>query len=167
VETEKWKKIPGFSMYSVSDQGRIRNDDTDRIMRTYQNQYDVLQVGLFKNGVQYHRSVPLLVAKAFVKQDHQSFNTPINLNGVRYDCRAKNLVWRPRWFAIKYNQQFYRNPVLSQTIPIRNRETEEVFENSMACAIHYGLLEEDLALSIWNRTVVWPHYVMFETVHED
>ena len=69
-------------------------------------------VGLFRDQEQYKRSVALLVAKAFLKQPSEFFDTPINLNGDRLDNQVINLMWRPRWFAIKYNRQF-REPILS------------------------------------------------------
>ena len=64
--TENWKPIPFFDDYSVSDHGRIRSDKSGRILALNENQYGLVQVGLMRDGVQYHRSVPLLVAKAFL-----------------------------------------------------------------------------------------------------
>jgi hypothetical protein len=40
-------------------------------------------------------------------------------------------------------------------------KTREVSENSLQCAQRYGLLEQDLVLSILNRTYVWPTYQEF------
>lgn len=107
-----------------------------------------------------------MVAKAFIEKPYPQFDTPINLNGDRTDCRVENLDWRPRWFAIKYNQQFVhaydRGPMI--TNKIRNTKTGVISQNSWACAIKYGLLELDLYVSIYNRTYVWPLYVQFETI---
>lgn len=158
---ETWKPIDFFPGYSVSDHGRIRTDKTGRILALNENQFGVLQVGLMRDGVQHHRSVPLLVAKAFILRENIPFDTPINLDGDRHNNRVDNLVWRPRWFAIKYNQQFrqpYENPIMSQIIDLNTRE---ISENSFECARRYGLLEQDLVLSILNRTYVWPTYQEF------
>jgi hypothetical protein len=114
-----------------------------------------------QDGDQKHRSVALLVASAFIPRPSEPFDTPINLNGLRIDNNVDNLVWRPRWFAIKYNRQFkypYENPIVA---PVENVETGEVFENSWDCSKQHGLLEEDLVLSILNRTFVWPTYQQF------
>lgn len=161
---EKWREIDSFPGYSVSDQGRVRTDKTGRILSLSENQYGLIHVGLMKDGVQYHRSVPLLVARAFLTQSNALFDTPINLDGDRHNNRLENLLWRPRWFAIRYNQQFrrpYENPIFSQIVDLK---TGEVSENSLHCAQRYGLLEQDLVLSILNRTYVWPTYQEFGIV---
>jgi hypothetical protein len=161
---ENWKSIEFFPEYSVSDHGRIRSDKSGRILSLNENQFGVVQVGLMHDGIQYHRSVPLLVAKAFLPQEGIPFDTPINLDGDRHNNHIDNLVWRPRWFAIKYNQQFrrpYENPITARIIDLR---THEISENSFQCAQRYGLLEQDLVLSILNRTYVWPTYQEFGIV---
>ena len=159
--TEQWKSIPGFN-YSVSDHGQIRSDKTGRIMALNQNQYGVLTVGMMRDGEQYHRSVPLLVARAFLgKHQLDAFDTPINLDGDRLNNHIENLVWRPRWFAVKYNRQFrepYEYPIHGLIVDI---ETGAVSENSFECAKRYGLLEEEVVLSILNHTYAWPTYQRF------
>jgi hypothetical protein len=163
---ENWESIDLFPGYSVSDEGRIRADKSGRLLSLNINQYGVLQVGLMRNGQQYHRSVPLLVAKAFLPIIGGPFDTPINMDGDRLNNRVTNLAWRPRWFAIKYNRQFrhpYPNPIL---VPIVDVKSGEISENSLECAKKYGLLEDDLVLSILNRTYVWPTYQEF-TILED
>jgi hypothetical protein len=124
-------------------------------------QFGLLQVGLMRKGQQYHRSVPLLVAKAFLPPVAGPFDTPINLDGDRRNNRVENLLWRPRWFAIKYNQQFKYPPENRINAQIADLKTGEVSENSFECAKRYGLLESDLIFSILNRTYVWPTYQEF------
>lgn len=164
MSTEVFADIPGFRLYQVTSQGRIVNKDSGRFLELNQNQYGVLHVGLWRDGKQHHRSVPLMVAKAFIEKPYPQFDTPINLNGDRTDCRVENLAWRPRWFAIKYNQQFLqeRDPMI--TNKIRNTKTGVISQNSWDCATRYGLLELDLYVSIYNRTYVWPLYVQFEAI---
>jgi NUMOD4 motif len=164
--SEYWKEIDLFPGYSVSDWGRIRADKSDRILALNRNQFGVVQVGMMRNGEQRHRSVPLLVAKAFVSEPGGAFDTPINLDGDRLNNRAENLLWRPRWFAIKYNRQFRYSYERSIESPIVDLKTGEVSENSLECAKRYGLLEQDLVLSILNRTYVWPTYQEFGVVEE-
>jgi NUMOD4 motif len=161
---EQWKTIDRFPRYSVSDLGRVRFDKSGRILRCNENQYGLLQVGLMDEGIQRHRSVPLLVAKAFLPELPGPFDTPINLDGDRHNNQVDNLVWRPRWFAIKYNQQFrypYENPIEALIMDLK---THEISENSFECAKRYGLLEKDLVVSIMNRTYVWPTYQQFGIV---
>ena len=163
---EDWKQIRHFQGYSVSTLGRIRSDKSGRILALSQNQYGVVQVGLVRDGVQHHRSVPLLVARAFVPNKYEAYDTPINLDGNRLNNSVENLVWRPRAFAIRYNQQF-KYPYLHHIWnPIQDLKTGVISENSIECAKQYGLLESDLVMSILNRTYVWPTYQIFGVVED-
>ena len=161
---EHWVEIENFENYDVSDHGRIRSNITDKILITYENQSGLVQVGLMRNGYQKHRSVPLIVAKAFIPQPSGPFDTPINLDGDRHNNHINNLMWRPRWFAVKYNQQFregYENSIES---PLEDLKTGEITDNSIECAKRYGLLEQEIVLSVLNNTYVWPTYQKFRVV---
>jgi hypothetical protein len=163
---ELWSQIEDFPGYSVSSEGRVRSDRTGRILKLFPNQFGLIQVGISRDRAQYHRSVPLLVAKAFLPRPRGSFDTPINLNGDRTDNRVENLAWRPRWFAIRYNQQFrrpYENPIMA---PLVDLKTGEISENSFEAAKRYGLLEKDLVLSVLNRTYVSITFQEFALLEE-
>lgn len=45
---EQWASIEdlGYPDYSISDRGRIRNDKTERILRTSVNKQGVVKIGL-------------------------------------------------------------------------------------------------------------------------
>lgn len=161
---EIWKEIEDFDGYSVSNYGRIRADRSGRVLALNDNQYGVVQVGMMRNGIQRHRSVPRLVAQAFLPQPDVPFDTPINLDGDRRNNYMGNLAWRPRWFAVRYNQQFQIPYDQSILLPLEDLKTGEVTENSFECAKRYGLLEKDIIFSILNRTYVWPTYQEFRTL---
>lgn len=166
---ESWKTIPSFHGYSVSDSGRVRNDDTGRLMVIKRNQHGVCHVGLYKHVKQHRRGVALLVANAFVSKldhEHKTFNTPIHLDGDRSNNRAENLMWRPTWFAQKYTRQFNSNQ-LGIDEPIIEVNTQERFENSWAAVKTYGLLNNEIMMAIANRTYVWPTYQEFRVLAEN
>lgn len=157
-------QIPAFPRYSVSNMGGVRNDDTGRYMLFQQNQHGNVHVGLMCGGVQCKRSVPLLVARAFVpRHPQEAFDTPINLNGDRWDNAADNLVWRPRWFALKYHQQF-QEPPRGFDVPIVEVKSGEVFDTSWIAATKYGLLDSEIVTATMCRSYVWPTYQEFRTV---
>lgn len=162
--TEVWKTIREFPDYSVSNFGNVRTEKTGRILRMSPNQFGVMNVGLMKDGIQYHRSVPLLVAKAFLPIKPGPFDTPINLDGDRSNNHVDNLVWRPRWFAVKYNRQFRFPSEMFIDRPIVDIKTGEVSVNSLDCAKRYGLLEEEVVLAVMNKTYVWPTYQEFRVL---
>ena len=162
---EEWREIRDFPGYSVSDQGHIRNDETGRILALLRNQQGLYYVGLSKNLVQHKRSVPLLVAEAFLPEPpYETFDTPINLDGDRHNNSANNLEWRPRWFAVKYFQQFhggYREEVLKS---VEEEMTGEWFSKTWVAATKYGLLHRELLVATLNRTDVWPTHQKFRMV---
>lgn len=160
-DKERWKRIPDFDEYKVGSHGHIKSEKTGRLLRVSQNQYGVVQVGMMRDGVQHHRGVARLVAKAFIRNPYPAFDTPINKDGNRVNNHVANLVWRPRWFAVKYNWQFRWPYAFPITSPIVDLKTGDVSPNSFECAKRYGLLEEDLVVSIENRTYVWPTYQEF------
>lgn len=161
---EDWVPVEGFPGYSVSPLGQVRKDSTGRVLVMRMNQYGVPYVGLMKGWKQNIRSLPRLVATAFVPRPNQYFDTPINLDGVRSNNNANNLMWRPRKYAVHYVHQFkepYENPI---DVPVREMESGEEFPNSMAAACRFGLLEREVVLSILNHTLTWPTYQKFVIV---
>lgn len=164
MEIMEWIPIEEFPGYSVSQDGRVKNDDKTRLLTLTRNQLGIIQVGLMRNGVQYKRGVALLVARAFLPPPSPAtFNTPINLDGDRSNNHAENLMWRPRWFAIKYHQQFHKER-RGFNEPIVEINTDEKFPDSWAAATTYGLLDLEIVLATLNRTYVWPTYQEFRLI---
>lgn len=154
---EQWLSIREFPTYAVSNHGRIRNEDTDRIMAVYENQRGIIYVGMMRDGVQHKRSLDLLVAEAFLgPPPRPTFESLIHLNGDITNSRADNLMWRPTWFRIQYHAQFNRRDLPRVLVPVYVVDTDEVFRNSRELAIRYGVLEKDVALACNNYENVWP-----------
>ena len=63
---ETWIKVKGFELYSVSDQGNVRNDKTGRILKGGLDKDGYPQVILCKNRSRVNRKVHRLVAEAFI-----------------------------------------------------------------------------------------------------
>lgn len=157
---ENWGTIEGFEGYSVSDLGRVRNDHTGRDLTILKNQYQNRYVGLNKDGVQHRRSLPLLVANAFVKHPQPSFKSLIHRDNNKQNNRADNLMWRPQWFAVKYWNQARRGKIGSDT-PVVEIKNQEIYQDSWEASLAFGLLEMDLISSIINRTFTWPTFQEF------
>jgi hypothetical protein len=161
---EDWRPVMGFRGYSINPLGQVIRESTGRLLLPRYNQYSVPYVGLMREWEQCIRSLPLLVAWAFVPRESEYFNTPIQLDGDVTNCRADNLMWRPRAYAVKYKRQFeqrYDNPIEEPILAIKEGVS---FPNSLAAACCYGLLEREVVLSIVNRTPAWPTYQYFELV---
>lgn len=166
-EIDDWRPVDGFPGYSISPLGQVRNDASNRLLSPRLNQYGVPYVGLMRDWEQCNRSLPRLVARTFLPRSSPIFDTPVQIDGDRNNCRVDNLMWRPRWYAVKYNRQFdgerYDHPIEASIRAITNDDEEDlVFPNSLVAACAYGLLEREVVLSVLNRTPAWPTYQYFE-----
>jgi hypothetical protein len=158
---EEWREILEFPNYSVSNTGLVRNEETGREMVRHVNQRGIENVSFNRRGRQYKRSVTVLVANAFIRAARSlSFDTPINLDGDRLNNCADNLLWRPRWHATEYFQQF-REPRLSIEHEIQEYKTGEVFKSSWEAALRFGLLDTDIVQAIANATYARPTFQRF------
>lgn len=166
TESEDWRPVEDFPGYSVNPLGQVRRNSTGRLLIPRYNQDSVAYVGLMRDWEQCIRSLPRLVAQAFLPSSSEIFDTPIQLDGDPTNCRADNLMWRPRDYAVKYKQQFKERYDFPIEAPIQAVNGER-FPNSWAAACRYGLLEREVVLSILNRTPAWPTYQYFKLVEMD
>ena len=155
------REYPG---YSISNLGQVRNDKRSTILSIVLLQSKHTYVCLMKNGVQVKRSISKLVSESFVPiPEHRvasTFTTPIHLDGDLTNCHADNLMWRPRWFAMKYTRQFQLK--LPIAAPVRDIQSREVFKDLWPLVMTYGLLYLDIILSAANMTYVFPTMQTFE-----
>jgi hypothetical protein len=160
---ERWREIREFPRYQVSDWGRIKNSATGRIMSQYYNSRGFLMVGLAKNRGHHKKSVSVLVAEAYLSALSPAFNSIIHLDGDRTNNHYANLMWRPLWFARKYQRQF---PVrlTRHHVPIIDMESHEKYEHTWDAAMRCGLLESHISLAMENGTYVWPTGQIFQYV---
>jgi hypothetical protein len=160
----EWRPIVSFPGYSVSDTGLVRNDEQDRIMTLMVNQFGIVNVGLTRDRIQYRRAVCRLVAHAFlVPPRHETFDTPVNLDGDRLNNHVENLLWRPRHFATRYFAQF-KLPPMKPAFAVEEVNTGEQFHSSWEAAITYGLIELDVRHSTRTDAEVWPTYQRFSRI---
>lgn len=162
---EEWESLEalGFPGYKLSSLGEVRSERNDKVLKLSANQFGVVRIGLMKRDEnrQITLSLPRLVASMFVPGKSQQFNTPINLNGDRDNNTAKNLVWRPRWFAVEFFRQFDENMDPLFTTKIYDVETSAVYADSREAAKENGLLEKDIMKSVVNGSPCFPTWQIF------
>lgn len=150
--------IPDFPNYDITVEGKVFNAKTGREMTLSPTQSGELTVGLMKGGIEYRRSVKVLVARAFVDGETESFNTPILLDMNKENLHADNIRWRPRWFAHKYARQFHDEPFPSWYYngPIYDHENGTQYATIVNAAMTHGFICLDIRLGLLNETRVFP-----------
>lgn len=161
---EKWIVINHFPNYSVSNHGRIKSEKTGRLLNISIGRGGTASVALMGTSQQYRRGIARLVADRFMKPATEyAFETPIHLNGIVSDNHVYNMMWRPKWFAVKYHAQFRGEPFY---IPdaIADRDTGTVYDNPLHAAQANGLLINDVMYSLLEQGECWPTKQTFELV---
>lgn len=161
MDDEEWALIREFPNYIVSNQGRVMNEATRRVLRNSVNEHGVVKVGLVRCGKQYTRSVKLLVAEAFVDGETEQFDTPIHLDNDPTNNSAANLVWRPRWFAWKYTRQFEDCGDYLLEGSYLCPQTGERYRSIYEIGTKYGLLFDDVLHHIWFNKFLFPSTLDF------
>lgn len=89
---EKWKAIPGYDNYEVSDLGNVRNIKTGRILKPRKVSKGYLHVLLRANGKSKKFYIHKLVAIVFLGHIPDKMKITVDhLNGIKTDNRLENL----------------------------------------------------------------------------
>lgn len=161
---DEWRDIEDFPGWAVSRSGNILNDATNRVLRVRTNQQGIVMVGLWREGKQHMRSVPLIVAKAFLEPPaNPSYNSIIHLDGNKENCAADNLMWRPRWYAIRYHQMFDKEPY---RVSVYLTDTDETFETLRDACVKYGLIEHNTYVDMINNNPCFHYQFIFKQARD-
>lgn len=142
--TYDWAELEEFPDYAVSELGEVGNMKTGLIRKLSINQQGNVKVSMYRGRELHTRSVAVLVAEAFVEGKTTLFNTPIHLDGDKRNCRADNLMWRPRWYAVQYHRQFYEPAFHDSVLPIVEITTGLEFESVKDACMTLGLYHTDI-----------------------
>lgn len=165
---QKWVSLEeeGFPDYSVSDWGLIRNDKYSRILAQTKTNSGLMKTALV--GVDGHRytvEVSRLVAAKFLPGADENNNSLIHLDGNKEHTFVENLAWRPRWFSLQYHKQFTSDEYWLD-VPIINVTTGEVFEDSRAAVVKWGILAKHIVADLVNQKGFFPHYHIYQLFEE-
>lgn len=165
IEHERWRVIDDFDDYEVSNLGAVRARKTSRC-RTFQTSKEgICWLAVRKDGRQYSRTLSRLVANAFVENNFNPiiFDTPTHIDGDKTNCRAENLMWRPRWFSVAYHRQFSTSEYLNSKASFRCIETGSVYESVRDVVHEHGVLAVGVIISASNQnSFVFPHKLSFD-----
>ena len=127
---EIWKKIEGYEKYSVSNYGRVRNDNKNLILKPEITRFGYYRVLLKGKHIFVHQ----LVARAFIpytglNPDGTEIKGRVEVNHkseIKTDNRVENLEWCDRRYNVNYgthNERVGR----AQRKRILCIETNEIF----------------------------------------
>ena len=86
------KQITDYPNYSVTEDGRVINNKTNRELKPILGRNGYYQVSLCNSGKIKNVSIHRLVASAFLNNDEN--NREVNhINGIKTDNRVQNLEW--------------------------------------------------------------------------
>lgn len=141
---EQWEELDEFPDYAVSSLGNIHNIKTGMPRKTSINQNGIVKISMYQGRELITRSVAVMVAEAFCEGRTEFFNTPIHLDGDRENCRADNLMWRPRWFAVQYHRQFESPEFHASNVHIRELDSGREYYSVKECCMALGLYYNDV-----------------------
>lgn len=139
-----WHELEEFPDYAVSSLGEIHNIKSGMPRRTSINQQGIVKISLYQGRELITRSVAVMVAEAFCEGQTEFFNTPIHLDGDRENCRADNLMWRPRWFAVQYHRQFQNEVFHKMDVHIEELGTGKEYYSVKEACMDLGLYYNDV-----------------------
>lgn len=157
-----WKRIKGYTDFSVSDDGRVRNNKTGRIYKTWldSNGYPSLHLG--KDIKRVHK----LVAEAFIPNPR---NLPeVNhKDGNKTNCHESNLEWCTHSDNITHSWRILGRVYKCEKSRVECIETGEVYENAPAAAKAVGRSPSAIKKCLYGKTKTcaglhWRYYYDYE-----
>ena len=133
---EIWKPLKNFPSYDGSNEGRIRNVKTRRILKTFTDDKGYIKVCLRKNNKQYTVRVAKVIAETFLGE-HPGMDVRYK-DSDKSNVRVENLYWSTRSETIQ--SAFVRGTKTPQhRTPVRVIETKDIFESVAECGRILGV----------------------------
>lgn len=120
-----WVKIKEFENYSVNEYGKIRNDNTKRILKNHFDKAGYELVFLSQNGVRKNCRVHRLVAKAFIP-NYNDYKEVNHIDEIKSNNHVSNLEWCNRRQNIDHSIHKFGTKKKN----VMNMITKEVFESA-------------------------------------
>jgi hypothetical protein len=160
------KEIPGFPEYLVDVDGQVYTERTGLPRRPSMTREGAIKIALYRHGRPYTKSLARIVAETHVYNDHdpEVFDTPIHLDNDLSNNHSENLAWRPRWFAVKYQTQYWNPEYRYAKVRVEDTQTGEMYDSLMDVCQRYGFLFMDVLNSCIKGVTVFPTWKIFRFI---
>lgn len=149
---EEWRIIEEFPRYSVSNLGRVKNNETDYILVGGHDRDGYNQVTLCFNGKQYNRRVCRLVAIAFIPNpNHYQYVNHIDEN--KGNDNVNNLEWCTAHYNNMYGHHTYN---ISKRI--RCIETGQEFQSTREAERQLKFSHANIGRAAINGTISYGYH---------
>lgn len=164
-EPELWAPVRGSNGLVVSNYGRVYNELHGREIKFSMTGDGHPKISFDKYQIPTSRTVRQLVAEGHVNGMNHINDTVMLLDNNRRNLHAANLVWRPKWFVMRYVDQF-NEPVF----PFETGRVDEFdrydfniasYKSIWEAATTTGLLALDIQYSTINGKPVFPNWHRF------
>lgn len=163
---EDTRPVEGFPDYLIDRNGTVYTEASGLKRKPSKTRDGAMKITLYRDGKPYTKSLSLLVAKTWVYNDFDPdiFDTPIHLDNDQENNHADNLAWRPRWFAVKYQRQYWNEEFRFSRVVVREKRSGIVYDTIMQACQYYGYLYMDVLKSCTKHESVFPTWKEFEFV---
>lgn len=151
-DIELWKDIPiTANMYAVSNFGRVRNNNTRKVLKPACLRSGYLAVALQCGGKQKTFSVHRLVAEAFVSGRANGKNIVNHIDGDKNNNLASNLEWCSYHDNVQHAREVLGHYAGKKRIKVLCVNTGEVFDSIADAAAAKGANKGNIALALKQR----------------
>lgn len=156
MQAEQWKEIGQYAGYSVSSEGRVRNDKTGNVLKQYVTQGRRRQVTILYQGKAAAIHVPRAVLLAFNGPPPYPTYCVAYRDDNRQNVTAANLYWRP---VAEINSE--SSPVRQKLSPeeartiVARHATGAVSQRALA--EEFGISQGTLSMLVNGHT--WKEYI--------
>ena len=134
---EEWRTYEKIPRYLVSDEGRVKNSRTGRILKPSVNNRGYKQVSLHEDGKHYTAKVSRMVAETFIECDEEGLDVTY-IDGDPSNVCVNNLEWKSRKELINDTYKNGREQT-HRMRRIRCVETGEEYRSIVECSRLTGL----------------------------